>query len=387
MLRILVLKEKKDNRVCLIPSDIKKLIENKIVVYVEKNAGLTAGYTDQEYISAGATIINKVTKEVIDKIDIIATVTVNRNKKLFTIANPNIFFWGYQYLVNNTKEMYFMLKNNISSIGVEAISKDSIYEFIIPNEKIKGSYAPILAADYLSKAKNKFAVGQSIAKIDENGKNANFTILNYSYSGYFAAIQALAMGANVTYIDQDDEILADLTKDKKIVALTKAFNSTFKTVHFSHENLVEEMKNTNVLIATNQLPTVKTVAKITNGMLESMPKGSVFVDLAVETGFSSDVETKPANIKKQFQTISGVACVTVEHISNLFPKVISDAISGLNTKYFIQLAKSSEKSLIDSISKDKTLSHAVMTYRGNLTNSDIASSLSLKYTSLATAKK
>ena len=116
-------------------------------------------------------------------------------------------------------------------------------------------------------------------------------------------------------------------------------------------------------------------------------KGSVFVDLAVETGFSSDVETKPANIKKQFQTISGVACVTIEHISNLFPKVISDAISGLNTKYFIQLAKSSEKSLIDSISKDKTLSHAVMTYRGNLTNSDIASSLSLKYTSLATAKK
>lgn len=92
MLRILVLKEKKDNRVCLIPSDIKKLIENKIVVYVEKNAGLTAGYTDQEYISAGATIINKVTKEVIDKIDIIATVTVNRNKKLFTVANPNIFF-------------------------------------------------------------------------------------------------------------------------------------------------------------------------------------------------------------------------------------------------------------------------------------------------------
>ena len=94
-----------------------------------------------------------------------------------------------------------------------------------------------------------------------------------------------------------------------------------------------------------------------------------------------------ANIKKQFQTISGVACVTIEHISNLFPKVISDAISGLNTKYFIQLAKSSEKSLIDSISKDKTLSHAVMTYRGNLTNSDIASSLSLRYTSLATAKK
>ena len=65
-MKILVVSNKKSKRVSLIPNDVKKLTENKIEVVVLSNAGECCGFKNEDYIKAGAKIVQKL-NEVVTK--------------------------------------------------------------------------------------------------------------------------------------------------------------------------------------------------------------------------------------------------------------------------------------------------------------------------------
>jgi alanine dehydrogenase len=46
-----------ENRVGLTPEAVKQLTKNKHQVFVQKGAGIGSGFTDSEYIKAGAKIV------------------------------------------------------------------------------------------------------------------------------------------------------------------------------------------------------------------------------------------------------------------------------------------------------------------------------------------
>ena len=383
-MKILVVSNKKSKRISLIPSDVKKLTDSKIDVLVLSDSGKCCGYSNEDYAKAGAQIVSKVTEEAMKDVNVISFIDFPEDKAVLKFITPNHLLWGFMYLVNNPKNLLKAIRGGFTSLAVETINTNNVYEYFLPIEQIKGEYSMILAANALaSTAKGK---GKFIGHLaDYKELTTKVVILNYSYAGYFAAKAALANGCDVVYLETD-KTLADETKNDKLLnSLKETHDSKFEVKPASYDNIKEEVLTADILIATNQLPTIKTSTRITKEMIESMPKGGVYINLAADTGFASSSEAKPTTVEEPIALVSGINHINMENIPDIFPISSSEIISHLNVKNFLEIAK--EKDIHALISTNEKYKNAIMTYRNCLTNKEIAGSLHLKYTNIDTIKK
>ena len=288
------------------------------------------------------------------------------------------------YLVNNPKNLLNVLRGGITSLAVETINTNNVYEYFLPMEQIKGEYSMILAANALASIAN--GKGKFIGHIAEYKETrTKVVIINYSYAGYYAANAALANGCDVVYLETDHTLAEETKNDKLLNKLCHAYGSKFEVKDASYDNIKQEVLDTDILITTNQLPTTKTPMRITKEMIESMPKGGVFINLASETGFASSTEVKPTSVENPLVLISGINHIDMENIHDIYPLSSSQIISNLNAKNFLEIAK--EKDIHNIIATNEKYKNAIMTYRNCLTNKEIAISLHLKYTNIDTIKK
>ena len=383
-MKILVVSNKKSKRVSLIPNDVKKLTENKIEVVVLSNVGECCGFKNEDYIKAGAKIVQKLNEVVMKDVDIVSFVDFPENKKIFKYLTPNQLLWGFLYFVNNPKNLLNTLRGGFTSLAIETINTNNVYEYFLPMEQIKGEYSIILAANALANSAN--GKGKFIGHIAEYKQiRTKVLILNYSYAGYYAAKAALANGCDVVYLETDHTLAEETKNDQLLNKLSHAYGSKFEVKEATYENIKQEILDADVLITTNQLPTTKTAMRITKEMIESMPKGGVFINLATETGFASNSEVKPTTVEKPSVSISGINHIDMENMHDIFPLSSSLIISELNTKNFLEIAKT--KDIHAAIATNKKYKNAIMTYRNCLTNKEIAISLHLKYTNIDTIKK
>ncbi len=385
-MKILVVSNKDSKCVSLIPKDVNKLVSSGIQVYVTSNTTNLCDYSNNDYINAGAKIIDKLTPEFIKTINIVSFVDFPKDKKIIKLLSDNQILWGFMYLVNNPKNLFLALKKGLITVAIETINSKNVYEYLLPIEQIKGENILALiekqikeyknSQDYIKKMKKHVHV-----KVSEN----NVLILNYSYSGYYVAKSALASGYNVTYLENDATLAHELKTKKELQTLANLHKCHFDVIEASYDNLCDKVKDANIFIVTSQFPTVKTSLRITKDMIASMPLGSAYVNLAAETGFASITEIKPTTINKPSIVYSGVNHINIENIYDMFPKQTSEIISNLNTKNFLEFnnfLKINKSSICDSRFKN-----AIMTYNHCLTNKEIASSLHLKYTNIDSIKK
>lgn len=383
-MKILVVSNKKSKRVSLIPSDVKKLTENKIEVDVLSDAGKCCGFRNEDYVNAGAKIVEKINEEIMKDINIVSFIDFPENKIILKCLTPNQLLWGFMYLVNYPKNLLNVLRGGITSLAIETINTNNVYEYFLPMEQIKGEYSMILAANALASIAN--GKGKFIGHIAEYEETrTKVVILNYSYAGYYAAKAALANGCDVVYLETDHTLAEETKNDNLLNKLCHAYGSKFEVKEASYDNIKQEVLDTDILITTNQLPTTKTPMRITKEMIESMPKGGVFINLASETGFASSTEVKPTSVENPSVLISGINHIDMENIHDIYPLSSSQIISNLNAKNFLEIAKA--KDIHNIIATNEKYKNAIMTYRNCLTNKEIAISLHLKYTNIDTIKK
>ncbi len=385
-MKILVVSNKNSKCVSLIPKDVNKLVTNGIQVYVTNNTTNLCDYSINDYINAGAEIIDKLTPEFIKTINILSFVDFPKDKKIIKLLSPSQILWGFMYLVNNPKNLFLALKKGLTTIAIETINSKNVYEYLLPIEQIKGENILALIEKQIKEYKNsqdyaKKMKKRSQAKSPEN----NVLILNYSYSGYYVAKSALASGYNVTYLENDATLAHELKTTKELQKLADSHKCHFNVIEANYDNLCDKVKDANIFIVTSQFPTIKTSLRITKDMVASMPLGSAYVNLAAETGFASITEIKPTIINKPSTVFNGVNHINIEDMYDMLPKQASEIISNLNTKNFLEIATNLKADKL--ILSDNKFKNAIMTYNHCLTNKEIASSLHLKYTNIDSIKR
>lgn len=91
-MKILITSNKNSKRVSLVPNDVNKLVANNIEIYITSNTTKLCGFSDNDYIKAGAHIVNKLTAEFIKTIDIVSFIDFPDNKVIINNATPNQIF-------------------------------------------------------------------------------------------------------------------------------------------------------------------------------------------------------------------------------------------------------------------------------------------------------
>ena len=147
-------KEIKTNelRVSLIPSDVKRLTDLNIPVFIEKNAGICALFNDDDYLLAGA-IICDTPNEVFEKSTIIIKVKELLNEE-YDLINDNHIILTFFHFASSQSLIDAMINKKAICIAYETIKKDDgTYPILAPMSVIAGEQAMINANDFITKTK------------------------------------------------------------------------------------------------------------------------------------------------------------------------------------------------------------------------------------------
>jgi alanine dehydrogenase len=382
-MKIALLKEnKKEYRVCLVPADIKVLVQHKHEVVVAKGAGIEAGFSDHEYLEAGAKIVGS-NKEAIGNSNIVLKLSKPTGGEFKTISANQLLVSIFN-LANNPKVLTSLLKFRQISLGLEAIQEHGVFTLMIPNEQIKGRFGALLGAYNLSKL-GKFGLGKTFGSIEHNKNRAQFTIVNASYAGLEAAKTVLGLGADLTILENDEHLAKQIKDDQHLHTLAKLNNAKFEVIKADFTDLSKIVTTTDVLINTNSVPGSLTAKRITQKMVSTMKKGSVIVDLGIDQGVAGDTERKPSSFNKPYYIVEGVKHFAIENIPALFANSVSAAISGILTEKFLKQLKG--ENVLSVLKDHPVLLNAIITFQGQLTNKIVADALHLECKNIHTLIK
>jgi len=270
-------KDTHEMRVGLSPMGVQELIHYGAKVCVESNAGEGAGFTDENYMKAGAAIVYSK-EEAYRRADVVLKVRRPQPEEYSFIKDGQVIM-GFMHLITSPKKFVEIVKEKkITLVGYEIIQKDNgELPIVIPMSDIAGKLSVQIAGRLLESPEGgRGILLGGIAGIPP----AEVVVLGAGSLGRNAARSFAGIGANVYVLDLDRDKLNRLyyhTSGMKITTM-------FSTQH----NIEKLAKFADVLIGAVLVPRKRTPILITREMVKTMQNGSVFIDFSIDGGGCSE---------------------------------------------------------------------------------------------------
>ncbi len=313
-----------ENRVALTPAGTQELVKRGHTVFVQATAGLGSGFIDDDYIKAGATMINDAA-EVFSRAEMIIKVKEPIEQEYKLIKKDQLVF-TYFHFASYEPLTKAMIDSGAVCLAYETVERiDGSLPLLIPMSEVAGRMAIQEGAKYLEKPLK----GRGILLGGVPGVlPAKVLILGGGVVGTNAAKIAAGMGADVT--------IADVNLNR----LRYLDDVMPKNVHtiVSHEYTLREMvKDHDLIVGAVLIPGAKAPKLITRDMLKTMRPGTVLVDVAVDQG--GCIETcKPTTHENPTYIIDDVVHYCVANMPGAVPYTSTLALTNATLPYAIRLA-------------------------------------------------
>jgi len=312
-----------ENRVALTPSGAQILTQNGHTVYVETNAGVNSGFLNEEYVHAGAKIL-QTPREVFEIAEMIMKVKEPIPQE-YDLIRPNQLVFTYFHFASNEELTHAMIKSNAVCLAYETVELNATLPLLIPMSEVAGRMSVQEGAKYLEKPKG----GKGILLGGVPGvKPANVLVLGGGIVGTQAALMAAGLGAHVT--------IADISLPR-LRYLSEIMPANVDTLMSSQYNIEQLLPYTDLVIGAVLIPGAKAPHLITKEMLKLMQPGSVLVDVAIDQGgcFETSVPTTHANPVYQ---VDGISHYCVANIPGAVPFTSTLALTNATLPYAVKLA-------------------------------------------------
>lgn len=324
-MKIGVPKEIKNNesRVALTPGGVITMLKNGHEVYVETNAGINSGFSNDHYIQAGAQIL-QTPKEVFDIADMIMKVKEPIAQE-YDLIRPNQLLFTYFHFASNETLTHAMIKSNAVCLAYETVEINNTLPLLIPMSEVAGRMSIQEGAKYLEKPKG----GKGILLGGVPGvKPANVLVLGGGIVGTQAAFMAAGLGAHVTIMD---------ISLPRLRYLSEIMPANVDTVMSSQYNIEQILPLTDLVIGAILIPGAKAPHLITRKMLKLMQPGSVLVDVAIDQGGCFET-SKPTTHAEPVYQVDGIQHYCVANIPGAVPFTSTLALTNATLPYAVKLA-------------------------------------------------
>lgn len=347
-------------RVGITPSGAEDLKRDGHTILIETGAGEGSGFSDDEYLKADADIVDRET--LFKKSDLIVKVKEPLPQEYDLIKECQAIF-TYLHLAPNRGLTEFLLNKKVIALGYETLQKDGILPLLAPMSEIAGRMSPIIGAYYLQKIHG----GRGILPTGVCGVvPAKALILGAGIVGTNAARVCIGLGIDTTVMNRGIE---------RLQKIDEMFMGKVKTMPLSMSNIQEEIKNADIIIGAVLIPGGRTPILITKGMLKTMKKGSVIVDVSIDQG--GCVETsKPTTHDNPVYEVDGIIHYTVTNMPGAYPRTSTLALTNTTLPYIKTIAKIG---IEKAIREDTVIKSSLNTYMGHIVNKELANSLGIKY--------
>ena len=366
-MKIAVPKEIKnnENRVGLTPSGARQLIQDGHEVFVQHNAGMGIGITDEEYVKAGAKIVSTL-EDAYNIGEMIIKVKEPQPNEI-ALLKPHHILYTYLHLAADKPQTEGLMKSGATCIAYETIQlDDGSLPLLVPMSEVAGRMSVQVGASYLQLDKG----GKGILLGGVPGvRRAKVTIIGCGIAGTNAAQMAVGMGADVTLID---------LSTKRLAELDQLFENKVHTIFSNSQNIEDTVLQSDLVIGAVLVPGAKAPKLVTREMISRMQKGSVVVDIAVDQG--GCIETcRPTTHENPTFIVDGVVHYCVANMPGAVARTSTFALTNVTLKYARMLARDG----VDrAIMKDKPLRLGVNIYKGKLVYEQVATDLDLPFTPL-----
>ncbi len=321
-----ILKEIKvlESRVAMTPAGVEVMIANKHKVLVENNAGLGSGFTNEEYVAAGATIV-ETPAEVYKESDMVMHVKEPQPSEYDMIREGQIVF-TYLHLAADEPQTNALVKANSINIAYETIQKaDGSLPLLIPMSEVAGRMATIEGAHHLSMPTG----GRGVLLGGVTGvEPATVVVIGGGIVGINAAKMACGLGANVYLLD---------TNLDRLRYLDDVMPANCTPVMSSKPKLRELMAQADIVIGAVLIPGAKAPKLVTREMLSVMKKGSVLVDVAIDQGGCFET-SKATTHKEPTYEVDGIIHYCVANMPGAYSKTSTLALTNATLPYAVQIA-------------------------------------------------
>ncbi len=352
--------KEQEQRVALLPSAASQLTRRGHSVVVQKNAGIGSGYPDDDYVKAGAEIVDQA-KEVFARADMIVKVKEPLEAEFPLLRKGQILF-TYLHLAASKSLTEALLKSGVIALAYETIQVDHRLPLLEPMSEIAGRMSVVMGANFLA----KYNGGSGVLLGGVPGVlPGRVIVVGGGTSGVNAARMAAGLGADVTILDVDLERLRYL--DLSIISAN--------TLYSSEANLLEMMPECDLLIGAVLLPGAKAPKLITRQMLRRMKPGSVLVDISIDQGGCAET-SRPTTHLDPVYVEEGVTHYCVANMPAAYARTATQALTNVTFRYVELLA---DLGLEGACKKQPALIGGINTRDGRLTCRAVAEAHGLKY--------
>lgn len=355
----------KENRVAMVLAGVHALTEHGHQVIIEKDAGVGAGISNQDYERAGAKIVSSA-QEVFQKSEMIVKVKEPLPEE-YDLLRENQILYTYLHLAADQKLTQALMERKIVGIAYETIqNEDMSLPLLAPMSAVAGRMATQIGATFLQKDHG----GKGLLLGGVTGvERANVVVLGGGVVGINATKMAVGLGANVTVLD---------VNLNRLEYLSDIFRNDITALYSNREQVEKSVRTADLVIGAVLVPGAKAPKLVTKEMIQQMQPGGVVIDVAVDQGGS--VETcRPTSHEKPTYEVDGVIHYAVPNMPGAVPRTSTYALTNVTTPYAVKIADLGWK---EAVQKDSALRKGVNICQGSLTYAQVAEDLGLPYTPL-----
>jgi alanine dehydrogenase len=355
-----------ENRVGMTPAGVAAMTARGHEVFVQHTAGDGSGFSDDEYVGAGAKILPTI-EDVYREAEMIVKVKEPIEPEYNLVRKGQLLFTYFHFACE--KELTdAMLKSGAICLAYETVQlPNGTLPLLQPMSEVAGRMATLNGAYYLQKTKG--GKGKLISGVP-GVSPAKVLVLGGGVVGEAAARMAAGLGADVTIAD------ISLPRLRQLDIETPA---NVHTLYSSSHNIRQQLPTVDIVIGSVLVPGDKTPHLITRDMLKIMEPGTVLVDVAIDQGGCFET-SRPTTHSEPVYIEEGIVHYCVANIPGAVPNTSTLALTNATLRYALSLA---DKGWRKACQDDSSLAKGLNIVEGKVVFKAVADVFGLPYEPLA----
>ena len=350
-------REVKNNeyRVAITPSGVHELSRNGHEVYVETGAGVGSSITNEDFVAAGAKILDTAA-DVWATGDLILKVKEPVPTEYDKMREGQTLF-TYLHLAADRLLTEELIKRKVTGIAYETVElPDHSLPLLAPMSEVAGRLAPQVGAQTLMAAQG----GRGILMGGVSGVYAaKVVVIGAGVSGMNAAAIALGMQAEVLLLDRNVA---------KLRIADAIYQGHCQTVTSNAYEIERAIADADLVIGAVLVPGAKAPTLVTNEQVSRMKPGSVLVDISIDQGGCFEDSHATTHTDPTYQVHNSVF-YCVANMPGAVPHTSTYALTNVTLPYAVELANQGWRKALAS---DPALALGLNTHNGAVTYGPVA---------------
>jgi alanine dehydrogenase len=349
-------------RVGLTPDNVATYTAHGHTVLVEKEAGEGAGFSNEAYEEAGATLLEDK-KVLFDRAEMIVKVKEPLPEE-YDLFHAGQILYTYLHLAADKPQAQALLAKKVKAVAYETITDAHGHlPCLTPMSEIAGRLSVQEGAKYLEKPFG----GRGVLLGGVPGvARGNVAIIGGGVVGMNACKMAVGLGANVTVLDISAQRLA---------YFDDLFGSRVTTLFSNRSNILQAIQGADLVIGAVLIPGAAAPKLITKEDLKTMKKASVLVDVAIDQGGCFETSKATYHDAPTF-VVHDVVHYCVANMPGAVSLTSTLALTSTTLRHGLAIA---DKGLEKALKDDENLRNGLNLYLGECTHASVARSLDLPY--------